>query len=43
MTADGKTYGGIGYQAGKWEGMVYTRSGKRLKLLVLLTRWQNGD
>lgn len=31
MTADGKTYGGIGYQAGKWEGMVYTRSGRKVE------------
>lgn len=31
MTAGGKTYGGIGYQAGKWEGMVYTRSGKKIE------------
>ena len=31
MTADGKTYGGIGYQAGRWEGMVYTRSGKKIE------------
>ena len=31
MSADGKTYGGIGYQAGKWEGMVYTRSGKKIE------------
>lgn len=31
MSADGKTYGGIGYQAGKWEGMLYTRSGKKIE------------
>ena len=31
MTAGGKTYGGIGYQAGKWEGMIYTRSGKKIE------------
>lgn len=30
MTADGKTYGGIGYQAGRWEGMVYTRNGRKV-------------
>lgn len=30
MSADGKTYGGIGYQAGKWEGMVYTRTGRKV-------------
>lgn len=28
LSADGKTYLGAGYQAGRWEGMVYTRSGK---------------
>ena len=28
LTADGKTYLGAGYQAGRWEGMVYTRSGR---------------
>lgn len=31
LTADGKTYGGIGYQAGRWEGMLYTRSGKKVE------------
>lgn len=31
MTADGKTYGGIGYQAGRWEGMVYTRTGRKVE------------
>lgn len=31
MTADGKTYGGIGYQAGRWEGMVYTRTGRKIE------------
>ena len=31
MSANGKTYGGIGYQAGKWEGIVYTRSGKKIE------------
>ena len=31
MSADGKTYGGIGYQAGKCEGMVYTRSGRKVE------------
>ena len=31
MTVDGKTYGGIGYQAGRWEGMVYTRSGRKVE------------
>lgn len=28
MTANGKTYGGIGYQTGRWEGMLYTRTGR---------------
>lgn len=31
MTAGGKTYGGIGYQAGKWEGMLYTRTGRKVE------------
>lgn len=31
MTADGKTYGGIGYQAGHWEGMIYTRTGRKIE------------
>lgn len=31
MSADGKTYGGVGFQAGKWEGMVYTRTGKKIE------------
>lgn len=31
MTADGKTYGGIGYQAGRWEGMIYTRTGRKIE------------
>lgn len=31
MTADGKTYGGIGYQAGRWTGMVYTRTGRKIE------------
>lgn len=42
MTADGKTYGGIGYQAGKWEGMVYTRSGRKVEaasLTYTLVEW----
>ena len=28
MSSEGKPYFGIGYQAGRWEGMVYTRPGK---------------
>ena len=42
MTAGGKTYGGIGYQAGKWEGMVYTRSGKKIEAVSItytLAEW----
>lgn len=31
MTANGKTYGGIGYQTGRWEGMVYTRTGRKIE------------
>lgn len=31
MTAGGKTYGGIGYQAGRWEGMIYTRTGRKIE------------
>lgn len=31
MTANGKTYGGIGYQAGRWEGMLYTRTGRKVE------------
>ncbi|WP_302221876.1 hypothetical protein [uncultured Acidaminococcus sp.] len=31
MAVDGKTYGGVGYQAGRWEGMVYTRSGRKIE------------
>lgn len=42
MTADGKTYGGIGYQAGKWGGMVYTRTGKKIEAVSItytLAEW----
>ena len=28
LSADGKTYLGAGYQAGRWEGLVYTRDGR---------------
>lgn len=31
MTTGDKTYYGVGYQQGKWEGMVYTRSGKKVE------------
>jgi type IV secretory pathway VirB10-like protein len=30
MTADGKAYVGIGYQAGRFEGMAYTREGRKI-------------
>lgn len=42
MTADGKTYAGIGYQAGKWEGMIYTRSGRKVDAAAItytLAEW----
>ena len=35
MTADGKTYGGIGYQAGRWEGMIYTRTGRKVEAAAI--------
>lgn len=31
MTAGGKAYVGAGYQAGRWTGMLYTRSGKKIE------------
>lgn len=42
MSADGKTYGGIGYQSGRWEGMLYTRSGKKIEAVSItytLAEW----
>lgn len=42
LTADGKVYGGVGFQAGKWEGMVYTRSGRKVdaaSLTYTLAEW----
>ena len=42
LTADGKAYGGVGFQAGKWEGMVYTRSGKKIEaasITYTLAEW----
>lgn len=42
LTADGKVYGGVGFQAGKWEGMVYTRSGRKVEaasLTYTLAEW----
>ena len=31
MTANGKTYIGAGYQYGRWEGKLYTRTGKKVE------------
>ena len=31
MTAGGKGYVGAGYQAGRWTGMIYTRSGRKIE------------
>ena len=31
MTTGDKTYIGAGYQAGRWEGMVYTRTGRKIE------------
>ena len=31
MTAGGKAYVGAGYQAGRWTGMVYTRTGQKIE------------
>lgn len=31
MTTGDKTYYGVGYQQGRWEGMVYTRTGKKIE------------
>jgi len=31
MTTGDKTYYGVGYQQGRWEGMAYTRSGKKIE------------
>ena len=31
MTTGEKTYIGAGYQTGRWEGMVYTRTGKKIE------------
>ena len=42
LTADGKTYGGVGFQAGRWEGMVYTRTGRKVEaasLTYTLAEW----
>lgn len=31
ITAGGKAYVGAGYQAGRWTGMVYTRTGRKIE------------
>lgn len=31
MTTGDKTYYGVGYQQGRWEGMAYTRSGRKIE------------
>ncbi|WP_278949103.1 hypothetical protein [Megasphaera elsdenii] len=31
LTADGKTYVGAGYQAGRWETAVYTHTGRQVE------------
>ena len=31
MTTGDKTYIGAGYQYGRWEGMLYTRTGKKVE------------
>ena len=31
MYAGDRTYYGVGYQQGKWEGMVYTRTGRKIE------------
>lgn len=42
LQADGKTYGGAGYQAGRWEGMVYTRDGRQIdagSIMYTIKQW----
>ena len=42
LQADGKTYGGAGYQAGCWEGMVYTRDGRQIdagSIMYTIKQW----
>lgn len=42
LQVDGKTYAGIGYQAGRWEGAVYTRDGRGIQagtLMYTVTQW----
>ena len=42
LRVDGKTYGGAGYQAGRWEGMVYTRDGRQIdagSIMYTIKQW----
>ena len=42
LQADRKTYGGAGYQAGRWEGMVYTRDGRQIdagSIMYTIKQW----
>lgn len=42
MTTGDKTYYGVGYQQGRWEGMVYTRTGKKIEgvsITYTLAEW----
>ncbi len=42
LRTDGKTYGGAGYQAGRWEGMVYTRDGRQIdagSIMYTIKQW----
>lgn len=42
LQADGKTYGGAGYQAGRWEGMIYTRDGRQIdagSIMYTIKQW----
>jgi ABC-type Na+ efflux pump permease subunit len=42
LQVDGKTYGGVGYQAGRWEGIAYTRNGKQIEagsIMYTIKQW----
>ena len=42
LSADGKTYLGAGYQAGRWEGTVYTRDGRQIdagSIMYTIKQW----
>lgn len=42
LQVGGKTYGGAGYQAGRWEGMVYTRDGRQIdagSIMYTIKQW----